>query len=807
MTEPIEIHRIKIEIYFNDVNELKKYVEEQHINLKELMDNEYDFLIEAIKHGASLDVIKYLIEKIQYKTFNYTIKKTTMHYSRIYFPLYTALEYNNYEISDYLLENNADINFNNGSLLLDLITRGRLTLKKLKYILKNGYNNNNINSHIMKELINSNTKNLFMYIFKRFIFDNHFILLLLNLYKSKTRLSNGDINKIFNKERYKLFVIDEEMYLKVCNMPDGYSILKFLFDYDDPDELNCRIHNLNLLNTAIQNNDIDFIEKILKFSIHNYSNLAKYITSVIEKRKDKYRSEKDKEKEPNDKTIKYIMVSALETVTTITKDNVKGKYIKKKDEKQKKNKMISKSTIPLYDITYFNDIINMAIQLKNINFVKYFLENEKYQPSINLNSKSIKGEYPIFTAIQEGDLTLFKCLLEHGADYTIKDNDGNSVLIKALTTITTPYSSIFNYLLKILEGKIDMNEKDKAGNTLLFNAIGMGDNNINNVIALVKYGIHHSMDRTIKNINGDTPLTLSYKLFHKNIFEFLINYFDINEKDDQGYPPLFYTVNNKDTEFTKLLLDMGANADFVDNYGNTVLHLAINGKNEELVHILLESKKINVTETNQFGETPLMVLAKSQYSADKAKKLFEKMVMRGCDINSTDNLGNSVLFYIAQNNLNSLAKWFIEKGANIHITNKDGNTFFDYFLKSRNYYGAESICEFGCKIGRKDDITYSLLFDLISGTRHLKLLQYIYSQVKYDVEKMDSDRGQSLLQCAIQNKHDDIVAFFNTIKNIPLTEIKNGNENNNEKKKHKIDHDMDSTTKNVKRKYKRRKNN
>jgi len=795
MSQIFENQREEIKNFFNNINELKKYIEEHRIDLKALNDDEYDVLIDAIENSTSLEVIKYLIEKIDYKTFNYTIEKInykTFNYSikkTTHFPLYTAIAYNKYEISNYLLKNEADINFNNGSLLSDLLKSKKLTTKNLKYILDNGYNVNNINTYLIKKLLKKNV-NSFMYILKRYIFDNNFILLLLNYYKNKIPLRDKDIKKIFYTEKNKLFVINEDMYSKALNLSKGYDVIKFLFDYDDFDKLNYRIYNLNLLEMAIQNNDINFIKKILNFSMYNsYSSRIKYIISLIDNN--------NCNKTINEKTIKYIMKSALEMVAMTNNDNVIQKG-GKKERKMKKKLENKNKNILLYDASYLNDIIIMAIQLKSINLIKYFLENKRYRHSLNLNSKSIKGEYPIFIAIQQDDFIIFKYLIDKGADYKIKDNDGNSVLVKALTT--TLNSSIFYYLMKLLDGEIDINKKDKkTGNTLLFNAIGTGDKNINYVISIVNYGIHHSMDKTIKNINGDTPLTLSYKLGHQEILKVLLNYFDVNEKDNQGYPPLYYAVNNNDEKMTKLLLDMGAKPNITDNYGNTLLHLAIYNRDINIIQILLENKKVNVNDVNQLGESPLITLTKKPFSDKINVKFIKKMIDRGCDINLTNTLGNSALFYISQNDIScELIPWLIENGANINIKNNNGYTSLDYALKSKKYFKALDLCKFGCKVGHKDSINFSLLSNLIKVGGKLNLIQYLYSQVKFNVNEFDRKSGKTLLQYAIENNDYDIISFFKETD--PFSNaIKKDNINENGKKIH----EMDSSNKKLQTKRRR----
>ena len=779
--------------FFDNLFELKNYIEENNINLKELKNDKYDILILAIENNASLETIKYIVEKTNYETFNYSIRRKVEDFGSsdyvIRYPLNSALANDNYEIASYLIGKKADINFNYGSLIKDLLHRDNLNLKNVKFILNNGFDPNNIDSQLMKELLKNDQVPIFKYLMKHIIFDNHFILLLLNLYKTKSPLTNIDMAEIFNKERNKSFVITEEVYSTALKLPEKPEIINFLFDYDNPDEIICRIHSLNLLDKAVQNNNMDFIKQILKYDNHcNYDRLTKYLPSDIEKRKHNKKS--NKKRLLNKETIQFLMLTALETVKTLKKD-VKGK--RKENEFDNNESKISISFIPYYDASYFNDILNMSIRYKDRKFVQYLLKDEKYQYSLDLNHKSIKGEYPIFTAIQEDDIIILKYLIDHGANYTIKDYDGKSVLVKALTMINKPTtnSSILNYILYLLDSKINMNEKDEMGNTLLFNAIDVGDKNFNHVISLVNYGINHGMDRTIKNANGDTPLTFTYNMGHFKLFNYLVNCFDINEKDDQGYPPLYYAVNSCDKKTTKHLLDMNVDVSFRDEYGNTLLHIAINKKEKDIIKFFLENKKININERNQFGETPLISLSKCSFLNNEVE-IFKKILKNGGHINLTDNLGNSVLFYVVQNNQSDLIKWFIKKGANVHIKNKKGYTALDYALEGKYYNSAESLCNFKCEVGHKEKITSSLLQDLINDD-HVSLFQYLYVQVPFDIQNTTRMNVKSSLEIAVKKQQKEIKNFLNAMKDLEkeTRNIMKNNENDNENEDMDEDEDED----------------
>jgi len=58
----------------NDIDICKKYINDNHILLKELNSDTFDILIYAIEKKVSNDKIKYIIEQSLYTTYDYIIK-------------------------------------------------------------------------------------------------------------------------------------------------------------------------------------------------------------------------------------------------------------------------------------------------------------------------------------------------------------------------------------------------------------------------------------------------------------------------------------------------------------------------------------------------------------------------------------------------------------------------------------------------------------------------------------------------------------------------------------------------------------
>lgn len=108
-----------------------------------------------------------------------------------------------------------------------------------------------------------------------------------------------------------------------------------------------------------------------------------------------------------------------------------------------------------------------------------------------------------------------------------------------------------------------------------------------------------------KEINNDILcLCKSIQHDHIDIFKMLIPYFkDIDLSQHKPFP-IFYSVQNKNPEFTKVLLDRGANPRIVHDFNNTPLHYAVSSNHLKVVKLLLEHD-VDIYHKNDFGSTPI----------------------------------------------------------------------------------------------------------------------------------------------------------------------------------------------------------
>uniref|UniRef100_A0A6P7FZT2 Ankyrin repeat domain-containing protein 16-like n=1 Tax=Diabrotica virgifera virgifera TaxID=50390 RepID=A0A6P7FZT2_DIAVI len=188
--------------------------------------------------------------------------------------------------------------------------------------------------------------------------------------------------------------------------------------------------------------------------------------------------------------------------------------------------------------------------LENYNIIETFL---KYDVCVNHRNKD--GWTCFHLICREGDVGILELLLKSGLDPHVTTKNGRTGLhIASLHG----HLKIVEVLLTL---NIDVNTRDNSCNTPLHEAVLGGHINICERLIQAGAIVTH---RT----NGDyTSLHLASLQGHVEIIKFLLNYLDINESNNSGLSPLHCAAKNKRKEAYDVLIQYGANENFVDHFG------------------------------------------------------------------------------------------------------------------------------------------------------------------------------------------------------------------------------------------------
>lgn len=275
--------------------------------------------------------------------------------------------------------------------------------------------------------------------------------------------------------------------------------------------------------------------------------------------------------------------------------------------------------------------LHYAVENKNIEETEFLIKK-----GANLNIKDNEGKTPLFYAIYEESKKIVELLLKNKADLNIKHKD-KKIVIDAIRVSTEKMQKVF------VDNIININRKDKNKDSFLMNIINIKKNNNNSFLMdlskknkrknIIKLILDKKLDLNIKNIDGETALSLACKYCDFEVISLIFNdttlkkdeneIIDIIKKiisldfscefeDGLSVFKLFFKKEylnylNKNgnsllmlcdfLDIDEFLLKKGININIKNNEGKTVLCEAFDKENFDKVELISEYKKeINLTK-------------------------------------------------------------------------------------------------------------------------------------------------------------------------------------------------------------------
>jgi len=308
--------------------------------------------------------------------------------------------------------------------------------------------------------------------------------------------------------------------------------------------------------------------------------------------------------------------------------------------------------------------------------------------NIDLNIKSTSGATALHEAVRGGNIDVIALILSRGADVNARDAKGNTPLHTGI-----PAAVHREVITMLLEKNADFNIRDEHGDTPLHIAIIL--NRSTDVIQAILNG---GADVHIRNIEGKTPLYIAVQEGRNSLIPVLLSYgseifaadnsgttpFDlasrlgnsafnllitaetVNQRDSAGNTMLHVAVwNRTNPEQIGRILDQRAPVDARNRDGETALHLAVRTNQRENGEFLI-SRGANIFALNGAGESPLFLAL----SSSPLREWF----LNPNTIIAKDGLGNTILHYAAEWNLNYAIPVIIRNGISVEETNATGQT-------------------------------------------------------------------------------------------------------------------------------------
>ncbi|MCJ1469996.1 hypothetical protein MMC07_008641 [Pseudocyphellaria aurata] len=291
----------------------------------------------------------------------------------------------------------------------------------------------------------------------------------------------------------------------------------------------------------------------------------------------------------------------------------------------------------------------------------------------NLPSPSIKPyNTKLFEAVQSGDETKIRELLEEGVDINMKDLRGMTPLHHAVRSNS---EGIVRLLLR--EGA-EILPRDIYGRTALHMAV----QKIDYSESMAQLLLDNGSDINSKDESRSTEPHPAARYGDAKVVELLLNQgAKIEEKDWHESTALHYAAMFEDEQVVKLLLNRGAKVEEKDNDGYTALHWAVIAGQVTVAQLLLLENGRIVFWEDRHG-LPLLYHAVTIEDDSKALLMTQLLLESGANPNekimdSKYNAGTTVLHWAAMYGREEIVQKLLDDGAEVEESDKYGNTALD----------------------------------------------------------------------------------------------------------------------------------
>ncbi|EQC31907.1 TKL/TKL-UNIQUE protein kinase, variant [Saprolegnia diclina VS20] len=215
----------------------------------------------------------------------------------------------------------------------------------------------------------------------------------------------------------------------------------------------------------------------------------------------------------------------------------------------------------------------------------YCLVRNKADP----NATSPSGTSPLYVASAKGHIDAIKALLDAGAN--IRNPAADSCMVAAAMH---GHSEIVAFLL---QAGADVNWTTSLGITALHSAAYCGHAHI------VRQLAYAAAKLDARTFDGNTPVTFSQNKGHAEVLAVL---HEVRVKKME----MLHAARHGDVNTVQALLAEGLSVNETDEHANTLLHLALLGRHDDLVSELLKVPLVELDTCNEFGESPVAIATK-----------------------------------------------------------------------------------------------------------------------------------------------------------------------------------------------------
>ena len=404
---------------------------------------------------------------------------------------------------------------------------------------------------------------------------------------------------------------------------------------------------------------------------------------------------------------------------------------------------------------YGMTVLHFSVSNPEIEILKYILNEHLYD---DINLKSNDGWTPLMFAAQFATKPEFlEALINAGASYEIRDNEGNSILHFASVN---NQSDIIDYVINKQLYK-DINELNGKNQNALFDAVSGNDN-----IEVIEKLIQNGCKTDLVDTEGNTLLHEATKNNNSNIIDYLLKnhlYTNINAQTDLlKYTPLHeacaYSTN---PEIISKLLDYGASKNKTEERGESIYQLVVKNSNENVVDYVFENFPPIKEADFKDNEGESLVHHAIQWNDNV--EVIKKLRKRKFDFSEISNTKNTVLHFAAVNENPDILSYVLKHHIFKDINERDENGWTALHFAANENSNPDILnllLRCGADYKLRTNEGRSVLMLAAKGNTD-EIVKYIIQRKLYeDINEADNDGWTAFLHCARSNKVEVLHALY-----------------------------------------------
>lgn len=347
------------------------------------------------------------------------------------------------------------------------------------------------------------------------------------------------------------------------------------------------------------------------------------------------------------------------------------------------------------------------------------------------------GYTALMWSISENKQEIVKMLIDAGANPNTRQKEGcwSDEYTPLMLAGRENKQDIIKMLIET--GKVDLNSKDKNGQTAFMLAVGENRQEI--IKTLIETD---QVDLNSKDNNGQTALMLAALLGRKESLQLLIDAdADLDIQNDEGDTALMIATSNKDSEVVEMLVNARADLDIQNNKGDTALIGAMRIKNNsEVIQILIKAGS-DLDIQNSEGDTALIGAASLGY-----KEIVQALVNNGADLDIQDSEGYTALIDAAAFGYEEIVQILIDAGANLDIQTNKGFTAIRKAAGLGHNQIVETLFQAGANVQiRPPNPKFSPILSELKSHRHKNFKSLFDSISKKNLELLKEYKEETLV--------------------------------------------------------------